>query len=116
MEQGLGRTDRVEIIPRIQSVVTEIFSGRAVNFIGAAFGDNINDRAGVASIFGLEVRKNVDFGHCVDRKDGRGRAKYSRLIDGRVIAVAVIHVSAVEQVVVRASASSVHGKNAIGSG
>ena len=87
-----------------------------MDFIGAALGDDVDDGAGVATIFGLEVGEHVHFGDGVDGENGRGRAEDARLIDGWVIAVAVIHVGAIEQVVVGAATGAIHGELAEGSG
>ena len=67
-----------------------------MQLIGAAFGDNVHDRAGIASILRLKVGNHTNFGDRINWQNRRRRAEHSRLIDGRVVTIAVIHVGSVE--------------------
>src|SRR5713226_3653756 len=58
----------------------------------------------------------MHFRHGVKGQNGGGRSEHTGFVDGRVVAVTVVHVGSVEQVVVGAAAGAVHGKLAEGAG
>ena len=78
--------------------------------IGAALGDNVHNGAAVASILGLVIREHTQFADGVDGENGGRIAEHSCFVDRWIVTVPVIHVGAIEQVIVRASAGAVHGK------
>ena len=98
----------VEKIARVERVIAEILEPAAVKLVGATLGDDVDDRTGVAPVLRFVIGEHPEFGHRFDGKNGGRRAEDPGLIDGRVIAVAVVHVGAVQQEVVRAAASPVH--------
>src|SRR5204862_1446623 len=107
VERSLGLAGYVEVVAGIQCAIAEVFCRAAVKGVGAALGDNVDDRAGIASVFGLEIGEHVQFGNGVDRKNGGRRAEDSSLVNCGIVAVSIIHVGAVEQIVVRAAAGAV---------
>ena len=82
--------------------------------VGAALGHDVDHGAAVASVLRLEIREHVHFGNRIERQDGRGIAKHAGLVDGRIVAVAVVHVGAVQQIIVGAAARAVHRELAEG--
>jgi len=109
VERGLG-AGRVEEVARIECVVAEVFDCRSVKRVRSAFGHDVNHRSGIPAVFRLVIGENTQLADRVDRQDGGRRPENACLIDGRIVAVAVVHVRAVEQIVVGAPARPVHGK------
>ena len=97
----------VEDVARVEHIVAQEFKHRAVNIIGARFSNQVYNRAGVAPVLGLEVRQHRRFGDGFDGQDGCGRAEDAGFVDGRQVAIAVVHVCAVEQVIIRTPAIAV---------
>ena len=52
----------VEKISRVEDIVPEVVEDFAVEFVGAGLGCNVDDRAGIAPVFGAERRvRNFEF-------------------------------------------------------
>ena len=102
----------IEIIAGVEGGVAEEFESRAVELVGAAFGDDVDDATGAAAVFRFEVGSDAKFGDGFDGENRCGGAERAGFVDGGVIAVAVVHVRAVEQEVVGAAARAVDGENA----
>src|SRR5439155_6355328 len=100
----------VEEISCVESVVTEKIKAGAVKAVGAALGNDVDHAASTAAVFGFGIREHAQLGNRFEREDRRRRTEYARLIDCRVVAVAVVHVCAVEQEVIGAPPGAVHGK------
>ena len=81
-----------------------------MQLVRTALGHDVYDGTAVASVFRFVVGEHVQLLNCVDRKNCRGVAEYTRFVDGRIVAEAIIHVGAVEQEVVGSTARTVHGK------
>ena len=114
MERRLGLTRNVEVVTGIERAVAKVFSRAAVKSVGTALGDDVDHCARIPAIFGLEIRKHIEFGDGINRKNGGRRSEYSCLVDRWVVAVAVIHVGTVEQIVVRAATRTIHTELAVG--
>lgn len=84
--------------------------------IGATLGDDIDGGAGTAAELGLRTAGDRNFREGVNRKNGGGAAPDAGLIDRGQIAVAIVHVGAVEQVIVGAAAIAVEAEQSIGAG
>ena len=106
----------VEVISRIQHRVAKEFQPGPVPIIGAAFGDDVDHRASATAVFGLEVGGDAQFGNRFHRQNRRRRAENACFVDGGVVAVAIVHVRAIEQEIVGAPAGTVHGKGTVGAG
>src|SRR5256885_14277829 len=58
----------IEIVPRIELVIAEIFKRAAMKFVGAAFSDDLHLRVAVTSVLRIEVvRNDVELFDAVDR-------------------------------------------------
>src|SRR5258706_4895565 len=116
MEWGFGLAGLIEVIASIQCAVSEVLSGGTVDCIRSTLGNDIDDRSSAAAVFRCEVREDIHFRNGVDRKNGRGRPEDSSFVNGWVIAVTVVHIGAVQQIIVGAATGAVHGKIAEGNG
>src|SRR5450432_550463 len=116
VEWGFRLAAEVEIIPGIKRIVPEVLSCCSVQGVRAALGHNVNDCARTATVLRLKIREYIYFGDRVDRKNRGGRTEHAGFIDGRVVAVAVIHVGSIKQVIVRPSSRAVHAEFAVRSG
>src|SRR5579872_2157439 len=116
VEWSFRLTAEVEVVAGIECVVAEVLRCSTVKRVGAALGHDVDYGAGVTSVFRLEVGKYVDFGDGVDRQNCGRRSEHASLVDGRVVAVSIVHVGAVEKIVVGAAAGAVHGEFAEGAG
>ena len=76
--------------------------------VGTAFGHDVDHSTAVASVLGFEVREHAQLGDGIDRQNSRRIAEHSGLVNCRIVAEAVVHVGAVEQIVVRTAARTVH--------
>ena len=104
----------VEEVARAQRVIAEVLEGAAVKLVGAGLGDDVDRRAGAAAKLGLRTAGDRNLGQRIDRKDRDGTAPHAGLVDRRQVAIAVVHVGAVEQVVVGAAAIAVQAEQSIG--
>src|SRR5579863_6329153 len=84
--------------------------------VAAALGNDVDDRTGAATILRLEIGGHAHLSDGFHRKNGGGGAKHAGLVDGWIVAIAVVHVGAIEEEVVGAAAGSVDGKGAVGAG
>ena len=84
--------------------------------VGTAFGDDVDCGTGAASEFSFRIAGDRQFGQCVDRENRRRTSPDTGLIDGRQIAVSVIHICAIQQVVVGSTTITVEAEKSIGSG
>ena len=116
MKRVLGLVDGVEVVARAESAVAEVLEGATVNCVVAALGDDVDRRAGAAAELGFRAAGDGNLGQRVNGKNGGGAAPDAGLIDGRQVAVAIVHVGAVEQIVVGAAAVAVEAEEAIGAG
>ena len=112
MKDILRLVGSIEEIARIQRIVAEIFVDSAVESIGSRFGNNIDSSAGVASEFCLRAIRHGNFLQGVQRQDGGWSAEHTPLINRRQIAITVVHVGAVEQVVVGTSTIAIDAEEA----
>jgi len=87
-----------------------------VKLVGAALGDDVDYRAGIAAIFRFKVGKDVHFCDGINRENRGGRGENPSLVDGRVVTIAVVHIRAVKEVIVGTAAGTIHGKFAEGAG
>ena len=106
----------VEEVAGSQGIVAEVLVDRASQVIGARPGDDVDDGAGVAAVFGLGAGEHRELGHGIDGKHGGGGAENAGLVDGRQVPIPVVHVGAVEQIVVGAAAVAVDAEEAEGAG
>ena len=84
------RGGRIEKASGIQRLIAEKLIGAAVPIVGAGFGDNIDDGAGVAAVFGVKgVGENAKF------SDAIGRWLNGRRVHEQVVAVAAVHAKVV---------------------
>src|SRR5208282_2832793 len=112
--EGVLRPHGVEKVAGVQHRVPEILEHAAVDFVRPALRHDVHHRAGAAAIFGIEIGKHAEFGDGLERKY-RGRyRKDPALIDYRQVAVAVVHVRAVEQEIVGSAAVAVARELAVG--
>ena len=58
----------------------------------------------------------MEFGDGFDGQNGGRSSEHTGFVDGRIVAVAVVHVGAVEQEIVGAAARAVDGKHAVRTG
>ena len=79
--------------------------------ISPALCHNIDRGSCISSEFGHEIGDDLQLLNGVHRQDGRWRTEHTGLVNGRIIAIAVIHVRTIKEKVVRATAGAVHRKN-----
>jgi len=92
----------IEVAAIIQHVIAEKFVKIAVNSIGAGFGDDVYDGAGITTVFGIEsVGQNTKLFDGIRRR-----------LNGRSVHEDVVSVSTVHHVVVGATAAPVDGNGA----
>src|SRR3954470_10142113 len=103
MKLRLRRADRVEEVACVERTVAEELVGATVPVLGAGLGDHVHYGAGVASVFGLNVREHRDLGECVYRKDRRRSSEDAALVQDGQVAVPVVHVGTIKQIVIGAS-------------
>ena len=109
-EGVLGLRVGIEKVARGQRAVAEYFDRSCRELIGAALGDDVYGGTGAAAELGLRVAGDGDLGQRVDGKNGSGGAPDARLVYRRQIAVAIVHVGAVEQIVIGAAAVAVEAE------
>src|SRR6266404_2686117 len=109
-ERGLRIGLWVEEVSRIKPVVAEELEQRAVEVVGSRLGDDVDDRAGVAAVFGFEVRLYGSLRDGFDWENSRGCPEHAGFVDRGQISITVIHIGAVEQIVVRAPAIAVRAE------
>ena len=100
-----GLAHIVKKIPRVQHRVAKIFKYAAVKLIGSAPGDDAYHRAGIPPVLRFKVRKHIQLLNRVLGKYRSGNAKHSALVDRWQIPVPVVHVRAVEQIIIRPAAA-----------
>src|SRR6185503_12983639 len=100
----------IEEITRIEFVVSEKLEKGTVKVVRARLGDDIHGSAGVTTKLGFDVCLNCRFGNGFDWQDGCWRSEDTRFIDGRQISIAIVHVGAIEQIVVCAPAIAVRAE------
>src|ERR1700733_13033687 len=108
MKGSLGLAGNIEIIAGIQSVIPEIFGCASVHRVGSALGHDIDHTTRVAPILGLEVGNHVYFGYSVEGQNRGRSSEHACLVYRGIVTEAVVHVSAVEQIVVGSAPSAVH--------
>ena len=106
--------DCVEVVSRVQHRIPKVFECAAVKLVRSAPCNDAYYRAGISPILRFEIRQNVQFLDGVLGKYRPRHAKYSALIDCRQVPVAVIHIRAVEKVVVGAAAAAICAEKAVG--
>ncbi len=87
-----------------------------MHLVVAALGDDVDGGAGAAAELCFRIAGDGNFSERVDGKNGGGRAPDAGLVDGRQVAVAVVHVGAVEQVIIGAAAIPVEAKQSVRAG
>ena len=100
VERALWTRREIEIVPSSHLAAAKVFQQRSMPGVGPALRHNIHDGATVAPVFRLIVRECANFGHGINRQNRGWRAKNSRLVDRRIVSIAVVHISAIEQKVV----------------
>src|ERR1700728_2876510 len=108
MKGSLGLPGNIEIIAGIQSVIPEIFGGASVHRVGSALRHDIDHATRVAPILGLEVGNHVYFGYGVERQNRGRSSEHACLVDCWIVTETVVHVGAIEQIIVRSAPSAVH--------
>ena len=83
--------------------------------ISARLGHDIHNGARVAPVFRFPAADHRNLSQCVDGQNGGRRSKYPSFVDGRVVAVPIVHVRAIEQVIVGAAAIAIGAKESEGS-
>ena len=116
MNAVLGLRDSVEVVARSQVAVAEILEDAAMDLVGAALGNDVDGCAGTAAELCFRAAGDGNLSQCVDGKNGGRTAPDAGLVDRRQIAVAVVHVGAVEQIVVGAAAVAVEAEQTVGAG
>src|ERR1700686_210379 len=61
VKRRLGMVEGIEEIPRVQGIVAQILEGAAVQLVRSAPGHDVDDRAAVSSVLGLEIREYAHF-------------------------------------------------------
>src|SRR5208282_2018572 len=100
----------VEIVPRVHGVVAQELEGGAVQLVGAGLGDDVDDGAAVAAVFGGELRLQIEFLNGLNREQRGRRAANAGLVERRIIEERVVVVGAIEGVVVRTVAVAIDGE------
>src|SRR5260370_22330663 len=103
----LRRTHGIKEVSGVERVVAKIFVNAAVDAVGPRLRNQVDGGAGAAAILGFRSVDDGNFLQRVHGKNGRRRSEYAALVDGRQIAVAIVHVGAVEEIVVGASTIAV---------
>src|ERR1700704_2042316 len=110
MKRGFRSRRHVKKVPSVKRVVAEILEPGSMKLVRSTLGHNVDHSSAVSSVLCLEVRKYAHLANSVDWQNCRRRGENAALVDGRVITVAVVHVRAVEQIIVGPSARPVHRK------
>src|SRR5258708_10127514 len=104
-------THIVEVIPRVQPVISKVIESGAMQSVRPALRDDIDRRASVSSILRHEIGHHLRLLYRIHGKNGSWSAKHSRLVDGWIVAIAVIHVRAIKQAVISAPTRPLHGND-----
>ena len=115
VEGILGRPLGIEKVTGIKVLVAQEFEERSVKVISTRLGHNIHDRARIAPVLGFAAADDGNLGECVDRQDRGWRPEHAGFVDGRVVAVTVVHVGAIKQIVIGAAAIAIGAKESEGS-
>ena len=86
-----------------------------MELVGSGFGHDIHNGARIAPVLRFAAADDRNFGEGIDRQDRGRRAKYPSFVDSRVVAVPIVHVRAIEQVIVGAAAIAIGAKESEGS-
>src|SRR5438477_5897328 len=84
--------------------------------VRSALGHHVDHAASAAAILGFKVRGNAEFGDGLHGKNRCGSAENTGFINGGIVAVAVVHIGAIEEKVVGATACAIDGKDSVGAG
>src|SRR6266403_482160 len=110
MKRSFWSRRHVKKVPSVKRVVAEILEPGAMKLVRSTLCHDVDHRAAVSSVLCLEVRKYAHLANSVDWQNCRRRGEHATLVDSWVITVAVVHVRAVEQIIVGPSARPVHRK------
>ena len=107
-ESALGIRIAVKKISRVHGVVAQEFESRTVKMIRPRLGDDVDHRAAVASVFGAELRLQVEFLDRVNRQNRSRSSADAGLVESGIVEKRIVVVGAVERVVVGAVAAAVN--------
>src|SRR6185437_16601414 len=102
-----------EIVARIEHRVAKIFVSCSMKCVGAALGYNVDYRARIAPVLGLEIRKHLQFCNGIQWQHRSWRTENSALVDCRQIAVTVVHIGAIEKKIVSVSTVAISTEKSI---
>src|SRR5207302_2370612 len=88
---------------------------RSVELVSARLGHDIHDRARISPVFRFAAADHRDLSQRVDGQNGGRCAKYPSFVDGRIVAIPIVHVRAIEQVIVGAAAIAIGAEESEGS-
>src|SRR5262249_11099799 len=111
-ERSLGIRLSIEEVPGIERIISHKLESRTMNLIGTRFGDYVDGGAGVAPIFRFKIRENSDLGNCFDRQDRRWSPEYPSFVDRGKVAVTIVHISAIEQVIISPASIAIGAEQA----
>ena len=100
VERGLRLWAEIEEIARAQVRVAEVFKQRAMRCIRPRLSDNVDHCPRIAAVFGREIRDYRELRNRIDRQNGSRRAENASFVDSRVIPVPVIHICAIDKVII----------------
>src|SRR5262249_15608572 len=101
---------QIKDVTSVEFVVAEKLEEGTVKIVRARLGDDIHGSAGVTTKLSFDVCLYCCFGDGFDRQNGCGSSEDAGFVDRRQVSVAVIHVGAVEQIIVCAPAIAVRAE------
>src|SRR5690242_15253477 len=112
VERILRNGGAVEEVARVDSAVAKEFKCRTVELICSRLGYEVYDRSRVSAKLRIGPGDNRYLRESVERQKRRRGSPDARFVDGRIVAEAVIHIGAIQKVVVGAAAAAVDTEHA----
>src|SRR6266436_6830597 len=108
MKRSFWSRRHVKKVPSVKRVVAEILEPGAMKLVRSTLCHDVDHRAAVSSVLCLEVRKYAHLANSVEWQNCRRRGEHATLVDGWVVAIPVVHVRAIEQIIVGSPARPIH--------
>src|SRR6185503_1013034 len=101
---------KIKDVSSVEFVVTEKLEQGTVKIVCSRLGDDVHSCAAVTTKLGFDVCLYGSFRNGLDWQNGCGSSEHAGFVDRRQVSVAVVHVRAIEQVIVCAPAIAVRAE------
>src|SRR5947209_4883448 len=112
VEWILWKGGNIEVVAGVEGTVAKVFECGAVELICSRFGYQVYDGARIPARLRVDPGEDRYFSQRIKRQKSGRSSPDTWFIDGRIVVVIVIHIDAIEKMVIRFAPAAVHTEGA----